>query len=197
MGMMLIGALFLLFLGLGLIVLEVFIPSGGILGTLAGLSLVVAVVLAFMCDVWIGIGVLAAVIVIGPTCLGAALHFWPQTPMGKKILLNVPTAEEVLPDDPQRKRLKALVGCVGQAKSKMLPSGAVVVEGHTVDAVSEGTAIEPGQLVRVVEVRGNRVLVRPLEAEDAAAVKPEEYAEDDLARPIDSLGLDPFGDPLA
>lgn len=197
MGMMLIGALFLLFLGLGLIVLEVFIPSGGILGTLAGMSLLAAVVLAFLCHVAIGVGVLSAVIIIGPMCLAAALHFWPHTPMGKKILLNVPTSEEVLPDDPQRRRLKALVGCVGQAKSKMLPSGAIVVEGHTVDAVSEGTAIEPGQLVRVVEVRGNRVVVRPLDAEEAAVDRPEQFAADDLARPIDSLGLDPFRDPLA
>jgi membrane-bound serine protease (ClpP class) len=197
MGMMLIGALALLFLGLGLLVLEVFVPSGGILGVLSGMALLAAVVLAFLCNVWIGIGVLGAVIVIGPMCLATALHFWPRTPFGKKILLTVPTSDEVLPDDPQRRRLKALVGCVGQAKSKMLPSGAVVVEGHTVDAVSEGISIEPGQLVRVVEVRGNRVVVRPLEAEDAAAARPQDYSPDDLARPFDSLGLDPFRDPLA
>jgi membrane protein implicated in regulation of membrane protease activity len=107
------------------------------------------------------------------------------------VLLKVPTSEEVLPDDPDRRRLKELVGQVGRAKSKMLPSGAVEIGGRTVDALSEGMAVDPGQMVRVIEVRGTRVVVRPVEAEAPAA------ADGDLARPIDTVGLNPFEDPLA
>jgi hypothetical protein len=50
--------------------------------------------------------------------------------------------------------------------------------------------IEAGQAVRVIEVRGNRVVVRP--ADDA-----EPPAGDVLSQPIESLGLDSFEDPLA
>jgi hypothetical protein len=58
--------------------------------------------------------------------------------------------------------------------------------------MSEGQAIESGQLVRVIAVRGHRVLVRPVEDEEPAAP-----AIGDLARPIDSIAEDPFSEPLA
>ena len=190
MDLMLISAIGLLCVGLGLVVLEVFIPSGGILGVMAGITLIVAIVLAFLCGPWTGLSFIAIVIVALPLCLAAALHFWPNTPMGRRVLLKVPTSEDVLPDDPDRRRLKGLVGRIGRAKNVMLPSGAVLIGGQTVDAVSEGMAIESGQPVRVIEVRGNRVVVRP--AEDGAG----ELATD-LSQPIDAVGLNPFEDPLA
>jgi membrane-bound ClpP family serine protease len=86
------------------------------------------------------------------------------------------------------------VGKIGQAKSMMLPSGAVLVEGRTIDAVSEGMPIEPGQVVRVIEVRGTRVIVRPVEHGEEQQPR---SAEDPLSRPIDTLGIDPFDDPLS
>jgi membrane-bound ClpP family serine protease len=109
------------------------------------------------------------------------------------LLPSIPTAAEVMPDDEQRRRLRQLVGKTGQAKSMMLPSGAVEVDGHVVDAVSQGMPIEPGERVRVVEVRGTMVVVQPLG--EAPAV--ERGADDVLAQPIESLGIDPFEEPLA
>jgi hypothetical protein len=47
-------------------------------------------------------------------------------------------------------------------------------------------------LVRVIAVRGHRVLVRPVEDEEPAAP-----AIGDLAQPIDSIAEDPFSEPLA
>ena len=64
-----------------------------------------------------------------PAVLAIAFRYWPQTPMGKRVLLEVPTEEEVLPDTPQLRALRKLVGKVGVAKSMMLPSGAISVEG--------------------------------------------------------------------
>ncbi len=124
--------------------------------------------------------------------LVTAFRYWPKTPMGRRLLLDVPTAEEVLPDSPQRQRLRQLVGKRGVAKSVMMPSGAVQVDGQTIDALSEGISIEPGQAIQVIEVRGGRVLVRPLEAGE------EPFEKDDvLSRPIESIGLDSLDDPLA
>jgi membrane-bound serine protease (ClpP class) len=108
------------------------------------------------------------------------------------MLLTMPDTSEVLPDSPQQRYLKGLIGRVGQAKSKMLPSGAVVVDGRTIDAVSEGMPIEIGQRVRVIEARGNRVVVRITDDEVASANE-----ADPLARPIDTVLPDPFRDPPA
>jgi hypothetical protein len=51
--------------------------------------------------------------------------------------------------------------------------------------------IEPGELVRVIEVRGSRVVVRPVEEGETPPI-----SDDVLSRPIDTLGIDPFDDPL-
>jgi len=184
-------AMLLLVLGIGLAVLEVFFPSGGILGFLTVCSIVAAIVVAFKSGPLIGMTVLGISIIGLPVAIVLALRWWPKTAMGKRILLNTPRGKDVLPDNPRIQMLKGLVGQTGRAKSKMLPSGAITIEGHTIDAVSEGMFIEPGQLVRVMEVRGNRVMVRLVDG-DEEPLAPN--AEDALDRPIDSLGLDPFDD---
>jgi hypothetical protein len=63
----------------------------------------------------------------------------------------------------------------------------------TVDALSEGMSIESGEKVQVVAVRGNRVVVRPVSADVAPPVDPNDI----LSQSIDKIGLDPFEDPLA
>ena len=133
---------------------------------------------------------LALTAVALPTALVMAFRWWPKTPMGRRLLLDVPTSEDVLPDSPERRSVRQLVGKLGVAKTLMLPSGPVLVEGRTIDAISEGQPIEAGQQVRVIEVRGNRVLVRPADDEPPPP-------DDVLSQPIESLGLDSLEDPLA
>ena len=181
-------AILLLVMGIGLAVLEVFFPSGGILGFLTVCSVIASIVVAFKSGPLIGMAILATSVIGLPVAIVAALRYWPKTAMGRRILLITPSGEDVLPDDPRRRLLKSLVGKIGRTKSKMLPSGAISIEGRTIDAVSEGMFIEPGQPVRVTEVRGNRVVVRPVDEDQ----KPARDEDDPLARPIDSLGLDPF-----
>jgi membrane-bound serine protease (ClpP class) len=85
-----------------------------------------------------------------------------------------------------------MIGKRGSAKTKMLPSGVVVIEGRTYDAVSEGMPIEAGQPIQVVAVRTNRIVVRSADSE-----QPPGEDSDVLSRPIDTVGPDPFEDPLA
>jgi membrane-bound ClpP family serine protease len=180
-------AVLLLLLGLGIAVMEVFIPSGGVLGFLALAALVGSIVMAFMAGPVTGAIVVATVIVGLPVVIVVALHYWPETPIGRRILLTTPDSDDVLPDDPRTQKLKTMIGRLGKAKTKMLPSGVVVVDGRAIDALSDGMPIEPGEKVRVLEVRGYRVLVRSVEGET-----PSEADQDPLARPIDSISGDPF-----
>jgi len=182
-----VWAILLLILGVGLAVLELFIPSAGILCVLAAASVVGAVIMGFRQGPVMGFAILIAAVVGLPAMLILALKYWPRTAFGRRVLLTAPKSEDVLPDDPNLRALKALVGRVGRAKSQMLPAGAILIDGRTVDAVSEGMPIDPGQPVRVIEVRGNRVVVRLVEEE-----VPSETAENPLERPIDSLVPDPF-----
>lgn len=180
----------LMLLGCALVVLEVFIPSGGVISVLAGVSFIGAILLAFQRGPTTGFVFTATTVVAVPLMLVLAFKYWPKTPMGKSFLGELPKEEEVAPDDPRR----SLVGRVGVVRSKMLPSGAVEIDGQMIDAMSQGQAIEPGTYVTVVEVRANRVVVRPA----AKGQRPsQQKPEDILSRPIDELGIESLDDPLA
>jgi membrane-bound ClpP family serine protease len=192
----LVWAGLLLLLGLALVLTEVFIPSGGILGVVSFTAIVAAIALAFIkSGVVAGFLFVLVSLIAVPTVLVLAFQWLPDTAVGKRLLASIPTAEEVMPDDAERRALRELVGKVGRAQTRMLPSGAVRIEGRTIDAVSDGMPIEPGQPVRVVEVHGTRVTVRQVTEETAAKI-PATKGEDVLAQTIDKLGLDPF-EPMA
>lgn len=184
-------AALLMLLGVCLAVAEIFVPSGGVIGFLSIASVLSAIGLAFYRGPWYGLSFLGMAVFAIPAVLVAALHYWPETPIGRRVMLGAPTSEEVLPQVDERRQLKMLVGRVGQAKSLMLPGGIVSIDGEQIDALSEGMAIEKGQWVQVVEVRGTRIVVRPTDK------PPEPMSNDPLSRPLDSLGLDALEDPLA
>jgi len=187
-----VWAVILLLLGLVLAVGDIFLPSGGILAFLALCAIVGAIVMAFMESSVLGLAVLTGALIGLPVVVVLALYLWPKTSFGKRILLHVPTSEDVLPENSPRKALEELVGRVGRAKSKMLPSGIILIDNQAYDATSEGLPIEPGQRVRVIEVRGNRIVVEALGEEP-----PSETDVDPLARPIDWDPTDPFQSPPA
>jgi membrane-bound ClpP family serine protease len=180
----------LMLLGCALIVLEVFFPSAGILGFLSAAAFFAAIYFAFQRGGNTGLVFTFAVLVAVPVFLSLSFKILPYTPIGKALLGTLPTDEEVLPSDPR----KALVGRVGVARSKMLPSGAIEIDGQMIDAVTQGVPIDPGQYVEVVEVRANRVVVRPA----AEGQRPEQTdPRDVLSKPLEELGIEGFDEPLA
>ncbi len=188
----LLWSILLLLLGLGLIALELFIPSGGVLGVLAALAIIGSLAVAFSGGWVTGIIMLVATMVILPLVLAAAVHYWPRTPIGRMIILEAPqSGDDVLPDAPQHRQLQDLIGKRGVAKTKMLPSGAIVIEGRVYDAFSEGMAIDPGEPIRVTAIRTNRVVVV---LDDAPGDRLGE-SSDMLAQPAGSLGLESFEQP--
>ncbi|QGJ69037.1 NfeD domain-containing protein [Planctomycetales bacterium 10988] len=206
-----VWALIALVLGLAMVMLEVFVPSAGILGFLAFSLLITSVVFAFLHSPMMGAIFLTTVMIGLPFVFLIAIQWFPYTPVGRRILLRTPTLEdEESNEDPSG--LNALMGKIGRARSVMLPSGAVTIDGKTIDAVSAGMTIEQGQLVEVIEVRGNRVVVCPIEEEvnrEWAEDSDEPFSEDsnqntgldtssepDLNQSIDSLGLDSLDNPL-
>lgn len=186
-------AALLLTFGLIIMLVEMFVPSGGVLAFISAISVIASIFMAFRSSSEAGVGFMALAVVGTPVVLAIGFKLWPRTPLGKRILLDVPSGDDVLPDIELRKRLKELVGHIGTAKALMLPGGPVQVEGHMYDALSEGVAVQPGERVKVVEVRGTRIVVRPTKDEPAPAASID--VDDPLNVTIDKLGLDPF-DPL-
>jgi membrane-bound serine protease (ClpP class) len=185
-----IWAILLLFLGLVLLVMEIFFPSAGILAFLAAASLIGAIIFGFQQGTVTGIVFLVVTPVGMVTFLVLAFKLWPKTSFGRRMMLDTPPSSAVQPDDPEKEFLKSLIGRIGKTKCKMLPSGIISIDGRKIDAVSEGMPIEVNQEVRVVQVRGKRVVVRPMD-EDA----PSPNAANPLRRPIEELIEDPFDHP--
>jgi membrane-bound serine protease (ClpP class) len=182
----------LLLLGCALVLMEVFIPSGGVIAVFATVAFLSSIYIAFEGGKTPVRGAVfaAATVIAVPAVLAIAFKLLPKTPIGKAFLGELPSEEETVPEDSRR----ALLGRVGVARSKMLPSGAVEINGQMVDAVTQGQAIEPGTYVVVTEVRANRVVVRPAGKDQRPS---HEHPNDVLSRSIEELGIESLDDPLA
>src|SRR5687767_15964129 len=110
-------AIVLMLAGCLLVVLEVFIPSGGIISILAAVSFLGSIFIAFQpgptTGPTTGLIFTATTLLAVPTLVALAFKYWPKTPMGRAFLGELPTEEEVLPEDPRR----GLVGRVGIART--------------------------------------------------------------------------------
>jgi membrane-bound serine protease (ClpP class) len=153
----------LIFLGLSIFfaVLEIFIPSGGILAFLSVTTLFASMVLAFQCSPLFG-GIYLFGVSIGiPIFLWFAFKIWPQTVMGRRILLQ-PEDDPALQPDLELIALKQLVGKQGVARSKMMLSGLIEIEGKRINAISESEPLESGDAIVVTSVDGINILVRKI-----------------------------------
>jgi membrane-bound serine protease (ClpP class) len=155
-----VGALLLV--GLGMLVLEVFLPAGGGLGFLSLVAIVAAVALAFVeHGVACGMGVLAFAFAAVPAVLGLAFRWFPDTPLGRRVLPPPPVPDDVVPDAERRRRVRELVGRRGRAASERLPWGSVEIGGERIDAVSEAGPVAAGTEIEVAAVQGTALVVRP------------------------------------
>ncbi len=191
-------SMILLIAAFALIVLELFVPSAGVLSILAAVALVASIVVAFFGGLGTGLLMLVVATVLVPAVCLAAVRWWPQTPIGQLILLPRPEdPDDVLPETEEYRGLKHLVGQMGVTKSVMMPSGAISIAGRTYDAVADGMSIDAQQTIQVVAVRTNRLIVRPVTSPtNEPGDTPTASPQDVLSQPVDAFGLDGFNEPL-
>ena len=143
-------------LGLALVVAEVFIPSMGVLGMAAGLSLMTSIGMAFYEDPGTGTLLLVITAVTVPIILTFGIKLFPRTPLGRKITARGFSFEDGRAVD---RRDEGLAGARGIVEAQLRPAGIARIDGRRVDVVSRGESIDAGTEVVVVEVSGNRVIV--------------------------------------
>jgi len=162
----------LFFVGVGLLVLEIFvIPGFGIAG-IAGLLLVFgSLIAALIGNVGLSfppvqaltsaVGTLAVTMVMLVATIIAAGRFLPQSERFKHLVLapSLTSASGYT----AAASMEALIGQMGTALTPLRPAGAADIEGERVDVVTGGEFIPTGTTVRVVKVRGSRVEVRATE----------------------------------
>lgn len=163
---MLIWGLILIAASLLLIILEVFLPSAGLISVAAAALGIAGVVCLFNHDwVWGVIGLLS-MLILAPVAFFVALNIMPSTPMGKRLIHG--DAEPPDPDNPQppvnpNQQLAAFIGSTGTALTDLRPVGTIKVDGQRVQARSETSLIPTGSSVRITGVDGAVLKVRKVE----------------------------------
>jgi len=150
----------LFIIGIVLFVLEIFIP-GGILGLL-GLGFVVMAI--FMSAGSIIEGVIYVVILFA--VLGVVLYVGLRSPrtrrFWKRLLLSDRQLSETGYTAP-KPQYKDYVGRMGRALTKLRPAGTGEFNGERLDVVSEGDFIDEGAGITIIGVEGTRIIVRKVE----------------------------------
>jgi len=122
-------------LAIALIVIELFVPSAGILLVLAIISAIAADIFAFRSStqfgLWMLIGELAAI----PIGLWVFAKFWASTPFGKRMIIEPATSK------PFTWEASKAVGKTGMAVDDFLPTGRIDIDGTLYDAAARAGSI--------------------------------------------------------
>jgi membrane-bound serine protease (ClpP class) len=166
---------FLLFLlGLILLALEIFVvPGFGVTG-ISGILLIVGSIglVAYghwpqSNDEWLGYG--QALSPFSVSIVGAVVsafflaRYLPHIPYANRLMLKPNEEAGELNDeftDAIHPEMAALLGAIGVAATPLRPAGKVRFGDDFVDVLAEGNYVQPGTRVQVIEIEGNRVVVK-------------------------------------
>jgi hypothetical protein len=167
-------AVLLFVLGLVLIAAEIFILPGVTVMGISGIILVIAslvlVTLERMPETtqdWINLGARMSTFGIGlvVAIVGAFVLAWylPHLPYASRLVLVPPGEEDAAgeagPDSGTDAR-GALLGAIGEAATTLRPAGKARFGDDYLDVVTEGDYVNPGSRVQVIEIEGNRIVVK-------------------------------------
>lgn len=111
------------------------------------------------------------VIVALPFAVMGALRIWPDTPVGRWLMLRDERAIQVdaegepvaPPVKPVPAEQRPKIGDVGKSVSPLRPVGTCVFGGRRFECLADGGVIGAGETVRVASVDGMQIKVRPHE----------------------------------
>jgi len=101
---------------------------------------------------------------IGAVLLGVLLvSYLPHIPYLNRLILRPRADADVTREelsDAVRPETAALLGAIGVAATPLRPAGKVKFGDEYIDVVAEGAYVDPGTRVQVVEIEGNRIVVK-------------------------------------
>ena len=149
--------LILFVIGIGLVLLEFFVP-GGIVGVIGTVSILASLFLATDNVVHMGISILIS---IGISIFASIIMirvFGKKMSLFRKIILTDSTNTQS--GYVSNRNRTELLGLEGVTLTTLRPAGTVLIGQERIDVVSEGEYIPKDQKVKVIAVEGARVVVR-------------------------------------
>jgi len=152
----LIIAIGLYFVAILLAVIDIFVPSGGVLMILSGIAAAASILLGFRAGVTPGLVISIIVMATIPVFIYSAIRLWPHTSIGRRILLLPPNA----PISPSHERLLNLVGLVVINRWQLAPMGQVKIGSQRYSAKSFGSrVIDIGKRIKIVDIHEGILVV--------------------------------------
>jgi membrane-bound serine protease (ClpP class) len=156
-------AIALMIIALTLVFAEVFVPSGGMLSIIllsafvsslycAYLAWWEANQLMFVFFTFISVGAL-------PMCVFLGFYLLENSRLGKGILLDSPTSEDVTAFADEEQLLRSFIGQSAKTITPLNPGGLIQIDGQRVHCYSQGVMIDRGEWVKILDVQGTRVVV--------------------------------------
>jgi membrane-bound serine protease (ClpP class) len=161
------------FVGVALLAIEIlFIPGFGIAGIPGIILIFIGAILSFQdftiprtpydVDLFImNIFTVMCSLIGSGIAIFLLFKFMPGIPLFNRLVLTTSETAQggfVIPSQPAGG--SELTGAKGRALTALHPTGKIEVNNNTLDVVTDGEFIEKGQTVEIIEVRGNRIVVR-------------------------------------
>ncbi len=163
---------------------ELFVTPGFGIAGVTGLVLMAAGILLASQDQWIpqspramaqlGNSLLVLLGSAMVSLIGVVIvsRFYGSVPILNRLVLHTPAAaaatgsgEKGLPLPPV-KRFQANVGDWGVSDSPLRPAGKAIFGEDYLDVVTDGSFVERGRQIRIIQISGNRIVVREVEQQD-------------------------------
>jgi membrane-bound ClpP family serine protease len=179
-------SLLFLLAALGLLIADLFLPTGGIALVMslicAGASVLFGFRHSYDFGIWLLIGELASV----PFFAWVFLKYWPQTPLGRKMIIEPIVSEGFTWE------AESLIGREGISGCEMVPTGKVEIDGRRWDATSRAGLIAEGVRVKVIDEEMGQLYVVPVIELPSESPEPaeEKKKESVFDRPAKELGID-------
>jgi membrane-bound serine protease (ClpP class) len=148
-------------LGIGLILLEFFIP-GGIAGAIGFVAVIASFFIASENMVHMGISILIALSASILLSILMIRVFGKRMKLFKRIILTDSTSTEK--GYVSNKNRLELIGVEGITLTPLRPSGTILVDDERIDVVSEGAFISKDTRVRIIKTEGSRIVVREVKS---------------------------------
>jgi membrane-bound ClpP family serine protease len=158
-------------MALTLFFIEIFVPSGGVLGVLSVLCAMAGIVVLFKINTTLGlVGAIVCVAAV-PVLIMVAIKLWPNTPVGRWISIPdmpsrtmMPSDEEAdtdgVPTQQNRSDKHYLVGKTGIAQTDLRPVGVCRIDDRKEPCVAVGGMIVAGTPIKVIAITDDTIKVQ-------------------------------------
>lgn len=150
-----IAIAFFLIIGIGLVVLEIVLLPGGIVGILGAALMAIAIYLSFQnygSDIGIVITAVSTVVFVGALIYGFKTDSW------SRVALNTTNTSRVF----ETEDIKVAVGEMGRTQSALRPIGKAEFKNSEIEVRSKGEYIDAGEKIQIIMIKDDKIYVEKI-----------------------------------